>query len=55
MGQAITIIVNSQDGEREIKVREKLTINNLKSIVAGELQTGKENIRITLDGKELAG
>ena len=39
----------------KIKVREKLTINNLKSIVAGKMKNSKKNIKITQEDKEITG
>ena len=41
--------------ERNIRMREKLTINNLKAILSGEMKNGKESMKITLDGRELMG
>ena len=55
MGNAIGLKITSQEEEVSVKVREKLTISNLKTIIAKELKTGVINMRIKLANAELTG
>ena len=55
MGKLITLKITSQEEEVSVKVREKLTISNLKTIIAKEVKTGVMNLRIKLDNAELTG
>ena len=47
--------VINQGRERQIKVRDKLTIYNLKSIIAGKMEVNYGDIRILMNGQELDG
>ena len=38
-----------------IKVREKLTLNNLKVIVANKLKTRRGEIKLMIDDREMTG
>ena len=55
MGKVITLKISSQEEEVQIKVREQLTINNVKAIITKELKTGVKNMRIKLANAELTG
>ena len=55
MGKLIILKITSQEEEVSVKVREKLTISNLKTIIAKEVKTGVMNLRIKLDNAELTG
>ena len=46
LGKKIILKINVQGIERDIKVREGLTINNLKAIVEGVLQYRMESIDV---------
>ena len=52
MGRMLTLRIVGEDKERNIKIRENLTINNLKAILNREMKIEKENIKIMLDGHE---
>ena len=45
MGKKITLKIANQEKEKYIKVREKLTIKNLKTIITRELNLPKEEIK----------
>ena len=53
MGKTLTVRIIGNDWERSIRMREHLTINNLKTILTREMKTEKENIKLILEGKEL--
>ena len=55
MGKTLTVRIIGNDWERGIRMREHLTINNLKTILTREMKTEKENIKLILEGKELQG
>ena len=54
MGEMLTLRIIQQERERSIKIREKLTINNLKVLSSG-MKLERENIKIILEGYELMG
>ena len=51
----LTLRIIQQDGERSIKIRENLTINNLKAILNSGVKLERKNIKIILEGYELMG
>ena len=55
LGKKITLKIINQRAEKDIKVREGLTINNLKAIVEGVLQYKMEKIEVIQEGKEVTG
>ena len=55
MGEMLTLRIIQQERERSIKIREKLTINNLKAIMSSGMKREKEYIKIILEGYELMG
>ena len=52
MGRMLTQRIVGEAKERNIKIRENLTINNLKAILNREMKIEKGNIKIMLDGHE---
>ena len=52
MGKAITLKIITLDGEIKIKMREKLTINNLKLILANKMMISREEIKLMIDDNE---
>ena len=52
MGEMLTLRIIQQERERSIKIREKLTINNLKAIMSSGMKLERENIKILLEGYE---
>ena len=55
MGKVLSLKIISQDKQMLIRVRQKLTISNLKSIVANKLKIGRQDMRIKLADTEMAG
>ena len=55
MGKKISLKLDDQEKEKTIKIRENLTINNLKAIIIGVLKLKKENIKIIHNRQELTG
>ena len=45
MGKKITLKIISQETEKTIRIREKLTIKNLKTIIIKELNLPNEEIK----------
>ena len=52
MGKRLTLRIVGEDRERNIKIRENLTINNLKAILNREMKLELESIKIMFDGQE---
>ena len=52
MGRMLTLRIVGKVKESYIKIRENLTINNLKAILNREMKIEKGNIKIMLDGHE---
>ena len=55
MGEMLTLRIIQQDRERSIKIRENLTINNLKAIMNSGMKLERKNIKIILEGYEQMG
>ena len=55
MGKKITIKITGKYDEKAITVRENLTMNNLITIIAREMQLKQENTEISWKGNALAG
>ena len=45
MGRKLTLKVVNQEIEKTIRIREKLTIKNLKTIIVKELKLAREEIK----------
>ena len=52
MGKKITLKIINKRMEQVIKVREGLTINNLKAVIEGVLQQKMERIDVIQNGKQ---
>ena len=55
MGKKITLKIVNQGKEKVIKVRENITINNLKAVIEGVLLQKMESIDVHKEGKEVNG
>ena len=55
MGKKLTLRIESKYGWKDIEVRENLTANNLKAIIAGKMQPKGTYTKIAWKGKELTG
>ena len=55
MGRKLTLKITEKKKEKVIKVREFLTINNLKAVIEGALKHKTESIDIIHEGKEITG
>ena len=55
MGRKMTLRIVGQEEEKNIEVRRKLTINNLKAIIKMEMKTKSEHVTLTHKGLELIG
>ena len=51
----MTLRIVGQEEEKYIKVRRKLTINNLKAIIKMEMKIKNEHVTLTHKGLELIG
>ena len=47
MGKKLTLRIESKYGWKDIEVRENLTANNLKAIIAGKMQPKGTHTKIT--------
>ena len=55
MGKRITLRIIKHGMEKTIKVREGITINNLKAVIEGVMLQKMERIDIIQEGKEITG
>ena len=55
MGKKITLKIVNQGLEKAIRVRENITINNLKAVIEGVLLQKMESIDVHKEGKEVNG
>ena len=55
MGEVLTLKVITQDGEMMIKIRDQLTVNNLKLIVVKKLMNKSVNTKLLIDDNEMIG
>ena len=55
MGRKMAVRIVGQEEEKYIKVRRKLTINNLKAIIKKEMKTNNKQVTLTHKGIELIG
>ena len=55
MGRKLNLIIGVEEEEKHIKVRENLTINNLRAIIKRELKLKSDNTKIIHQGLELTG
>ena len=55
MGRKVTVRIVGQEEEKYIKVRSKLTINNLKAIIKKEMKTINKQVTLKHKGIELVG
>ena len=53
MGRKITLKIVSKHREMDVKVREALTINNIKAIIKGDIQQRTGTVKIMHEGQEL--
>ena len=53
MGRSLTLKVSNHNEELQIKLREKLTIGNLKAIIAKELGMSSVNMKLKLANAEV--
>ena len=54
MGRSLTLKISNQNEELQIKMREKLTIGNLKAIIAKELGMSRVNMKLKLANAEVS-
>ena len=55
MGRKMAVRIVGQEEEKYIKVRRRLTINNLKTIIKKEMKTNNKQVILTHKGIELIG
>ena len=55
MGKRISLRIINQEKEKIIKVREGITINNLKAVIERVMLQKMEKIEIVQEGREITG